>query len=57
MLDLKFIKENIDAVKENIRNRNVQADADKVVELYDARNKALQEWKICGVREMKMRKR
>ncbi|MBB6481067.1 serine--tRNA ligase [Spirochaeta isovalerica] len=43
MLDLKFIKENIDAVKENIRNRNVQADADKVVELYDARNKALQE--------------
>lgn len=43
MLDLKFIKENIDAVKENIRNRNVQADADRVVELYDARNKALQE--------------
>jgi seryl-tRNA synthetase len=43
MLDLKFIKENIDAVKVNIQNRNVKADADKVVELYDARNKALQE--------------
>ncbi len=42
MLDLKFIKENIDAVKENILNRNVKADADKVVKLYDARNQALQ---------------
>ena len=37
MLDLRFIKENLDAVKENIKNRNMVADADIVVELYDKR--------------------
>ncbi|MCI5607102.1 MAG: serine--tRNA ligase [Treponema sp.] len=37
MLDYKFIKDNLDAVKQNILNRNMQADADKVVELYDKR--------------------
>ena len=35
MLDYKFIKDNLQAVKENIKNRNMTADADKVVELYD----------------------
>ena len=38
MLDYRFIKENLDAVKENIKNRNMSADADAVVELYDKRN-------------------
>ncbi len=37
MLDYKFIKDNLKAVKENIKNRNMTADADKVVELYDKR--------------------
>ena len=37
MLDYRFIKENLDAVKENIRNRNMEADADRVVELFDRR--------------------
>lgn len=37
MLDYKFIKDNLDAVKENIKNRNMTADADKVVELYNKR--------------------
>ena len=37
MLDYKFIKDNLQAVKENIVNRNMVADADKVVELYDKR--------------------
>ena len=37
MLDLKFIRENLEAVKENIRNRNMKVDADKVA-LFDARN-------------------
>lgn len=37
MLDYRFIKENLEAVKENIRNRNMSADADAVVELYDRR--------------------
>ena len=35
MLDYKYIKDNLAAVKENIVNRNMHADADKVVELYD----------------------
>ena len=38
MLDYKFIKDNLDAVKQNIINRNISADADKVVELFDRRN-------------------
>ncbi len=37
MLDYKFIKDNIEAVKENIKNRNMTTDADRVVELYDRR--------------------
>lgn len=38
MVDLNFIKDNLEAVKENIRNRHMQADADLVVRLYDERN-------------------
>ncbi len=37
MLDYKFIKDNLEAVKENIKNRNMVADADIVVKLYDER--------------------
>ncbi|MEL3908165.1 MAG: serine--tRNA ligase [Treponemataceae bacterium] len=37
MLDFRFIKENLDAVKQNIKNRNMTADADEVVRLFDER--------------------
>lgn len=37
MLDYKFIKENLEAVKQNIKNRYMKADADKAVELFDKR--------------------
>ena len=37
MLDYKFIKDNLEAVKENIANRNMTADADAVVKFYDER--------------------
>lgn len=37
MLDYRFIKENLDAVKKNIADRNMAADADIVVRLYDER--------------------
>jgi seryl-tRNA synthetase len=43
MLDLKFIRDNVDAVKENVRNRHVSAEPDLVVELYDKRNQLLKE--------------
>ncbi len=41
MLDYKFIKENLAAVKENIRNRNMTADADAVVRLFDRRTECV----------------
>ncbi len=43
MLDYKFIKENLDAVKQNIKNRNMSADADLAVKLYDERTKLVTE--------------
>ena len=38
MLDLKFIKENAEAVKANIEARFMTADVDEVLSLYDRRN-------------------
>lgn len=37
MLDYRFIKDNLEAVKQNIINRNMSADADEVVRLFDER--------------------
>ena len=37
MLDYRFIKDNLDAVKANIKSRNMSADADLVVALFDKR--------------------
>jgi seryl-tRNA synthetase len=41
MLDLRFIKENLEAVRANTRNRNVDADPGLVAELYDKRSAML----------------
>ncbi len=38
MLDYRFIKENTDAIKQNIANRNMTADVDAVIELIDRRS-------------------
>ncbi len=38
MLDYKFIKENLRDVKENVKNRRVDADPEFVAELYNERN-------------------
>ncbi len=43
MLDLKFIRDNIDAVRLNVKHRHVAADPDLVVRLYDRRNQLLKE--------------
>ncbi|MBR4824768.1 MAG: hypothetical protein IKZ86_08205, partial [Spirochaetaceae bacterium] len=37
MLDYRFIKDNLEAVKANIAARNMKANADLVVELFDKR--------------------
>lgn len=39
MLDAQFIRDNLAAVKENCKNRSVQADVDRVVSLDDQRKK------------------
>ena len=38
MLDLKYIKENADAVRENVKNRFMSVDIDTVLALYEKRN-------------------
>src|SRR4051794_25067789 len=43
MLDLRYIRENADAVAENSRNRGVVADVDLVVRLADRRSELIQE--------------
>jgi len=37
MVDLKQVKENVEQVKENIRNRFMDVDVDRVIALYDER--------------------
>lgn len=41
MLDYRFIKENLEAVKRNIADRFMNANADLAVELFDRRNEIL----------------
>lgn len=48
MLDLKFVRENIDAVQANLDNRHTAGDLDAFVALYDERKQIIQE-----VEEMK----
>ena len=43
MLDAHFIREHLDAVKTNCRNRNVKADPDRVVQLDDERKRLISE--------------
>jgi seryl-tRNA synthetase len=43
MLDLRFIRENVEAVRANVAHRHVSADPDLVVRLYDERNRLLKE--------------
>jgi seryl-tRNA synthetase len=42
MLDLKFVREHLPEVEENIRNRNMDVDVREAVRLYDTRNELLQ---------------
>lgn len=39
MLDIKFIRENVDLIKQNCRNRQVEVDIDKLLELDSERRK------------------
>ncbi len=43
MLDLKFIKENSEAVKKNVEDRFMKVNVDRIIELYDRRNTLISE--------------
>ena len=51
MLDLKFIRENAQAVQENSKNRGVEADVGLVVELADRRSTLMDRIKMHEVYE------
>jgi seryl-tRNA synthetase len=51
MLDAQFIRENLAAVKANLRHRNVNADADRVVQLDDERKRLVQETQVLQQRQ------
>src|SRR5262249_55886614 len=49
-------RENLDAVKENVRNRNVKADVDRVVQLDDERKRLVQETQTIQQRQNEVAK-
>jgi len=50
MLDAAFIRENLDAVKANLRNRGVTADVDRVIELDDERKRFISQAQLLQQR-------
>jgi seryl-tRNA synthetase len=56
MLDAQFIRDNLDAVKTNCRNRNVTADVDRVVALDDQRKEVLQKTQVLQQRQNEISK-
>jgi seryl-tRNA synthetase len=46
MLDVQFIRDNLDAVKTNCKNRNVACDVDRVVQLDDRRRQLISETQV-----------
>ena len=56
MLDVHFIRENLDAVRANCQNRNVPADVDAVVRLDDERKHLVQETQVVQQRQNEIAK-
>ncbi len=56
MLDAAFIRDNLEAVKTNLRNRNVTADAGRVVQLDDERKRLAQEKQALQQRQNELAK-
>jgi seryl-tRNA synthetase len=50
MLDVQFIRDNLDAVKRNCAHRNVTCDVDRVVRLDDERKRLVQERQVLQQR-------
>ncbi len=56
MLDLKYIRENADAVAENCKNRGVEADVDLVLRFADTRSELIQELNALKQRQNQLAK-
>lgn len=56
MLDAAFIRENLDAVKTNCRNRAVKADVDRVVQIDDERKRLVQQAQVIQQRQNEVSK-
>lgn len=56
MLDVAFIREHLDAVKTNCRNRNVKADVDRVVQIDDERKRLIQQTQVIQQRQNEVSK-
>jgi seryl-tRNA synthetase len=56
MLDVQFIRDHLDAVKTNCRNRAVTADVDRVVALDDRRKDLLQQTQVLQQRQNEISK-
>ena len=51
MLDIKFITENIDAVKKGVARKHAKIDIDKLIKLYKERNEKLQKVESLRARQ------
>src|SRR4051812_46234456 len=56
MLDTQYIRDNLEAVKANCRNRNVKADVDRVVQLDDERKRLIHETQTIQQRQNEIAK-
>lgn len=56
MLDAQYIREHLDAVKANCKNRNVTCDVDRVVQLDDERKRLAQETQQVQQRQNELAK-
>jgi seryl-tRNA synthetase len=56
MLDAAFIRDNLDAVKTNCRNRNVKTDVDRVVQIDDERKRQVQQTQVIQQRQNEVSK-
>jgi seryl-tRNA synthetase len=56
MLDVQFIRDHLDQVKANCRNRNVMADVDVIVRLDDDRKRLVQETQTLQQRQNEISK-
>ncbi|HEY7308696.1 MAG TPA: serine--tRNA ligase [Gemmataceae bacterium] len=56
MLDAAYIREHLDDVKTNCRNRNVKADVDRVVQLDDERKRLIQQTQVIQQRQNEVSK-